>query len=224
VSAPVDYERLRNEITGEIERYRATAADEGASSSALGQLIERLLDEREIVLEEIDDLKEEIRLRSYYDFERNSMRLKVGEIDEETYNSLSSTASRLNTQVGSLLNEMMRGAVKKWGASEGAFPELSAGDIAHLSRRNGPTIDVSHSRSLTITGDDLENTGARVRFSHIDDLEFDSSVDEGLFQEKVRSVDHCRSVTFPEGLSKLLVYAKCSHCASFEFAAPQIAP
>ena len=78
---------------------------------------------------------------------------------------------------------------------------------------------VGHVKELTVDRGDLAELEPRVRFSHVERLEFDATVDEGLFHEKVKGISHCGLVRFPEGFSKLLVFAKSSFCSGYEFVA-----
>ena len=217
----VSYQRLRDEITGEIEECRSRLERGELSPDEMRGLLSDLLREREIIVEEVDDLREArygwvSEARSY----RDSMKLMLSELDERTYNDLESAASRLGVSVGRLLNEMMGKAVGKGGDASAGLPTLSSEDISHLHEEREDSVKISHVGELVVDRGDLAELEPRVRFSHVKRLEFDPTVDEGLFHEKVKAISHCSLVRFPEGFSKLLAYAKSSYCDSYEFVAP----
>lgn len=217
----LSYERLRDEITGEIEESRSRLERGELSADEMRGLLFDLLRERTMIVEEVDDLREQrygwvSDARSY----RDSMKLMLSELDEKAHNDLESAASRLNVSVGQLLNEMMGKAVEKRGEASTGIPTLSSGDLSHLHEERGDYVNVNHIGELTVDRGDLAELRPRVRFSHIKRLEFHPSVDEGMFHEKVKGISHCGLVRFPEGFSKLLAFAKSSHCESYEFVAP----
>ncbi len=212
----LSYERLRNEVTREVEEARAKIDGGELTLEEMRGLLSKFLRERELMVAEIDELRE-ARYGWISDAQRlrDSMKLMLSELDEGTYNDLESVSSRLGVSVGRLLNEMMGRTVDKDSGSLG-FPSLSSEDISHLLRRDEGAIKISHVRDLTISGEDLD-VEPRVRFSHIGSLEFDATVDENKFWSKVKGISHCQSVKFPSSFSRLLVFAKSSFCGSYEF-------
>ena len=217
----LSYQRLRDEITGEIEECRSRLERGELSPDEMRGLLSDFLREREMIVEEVDELREArygwvSEAKSY----RESMKLMLSELDEKTYNDLESVASRLNVSVGRLLNEMMRKAVEKGGDDSTGLPTLSSRELSHLHVEREVSVKINHVGELTVDRGDLAELRPRVRFSHIRRLEFDPTVDEELFHEKVKGISHCGLVRFPQGFSKLLVYAKSSYCDSCEFVAP----
>ena len=217
----LSYQGLRDEITREIGENRTRLEREELSADEMRGLLSDLLREREMIVEEVDDLREQrygwvSEARSY----RDSMKLMLSEVDEGAYNDLESAASRLNVSVGRLLNEMMGKAVGKAGDASTGLPTLSSEDLSHLHEEREDSVKVNHVGELVVDRGDLAELSARVRFSHIKRLEFHPSVDEGLFNEKVKGISHCGLVRFPEGFSRLLAYAKSSYCSNYEFVAP----
>ncbi len=216
----LSYQGLRDEITGKIGEARSRLERGEMSADEMRGLLSDLLRERQMIVEEVDDLREArygwvSDTQSY----RDSMKLMLSEVDEGAYNDLESTASRLNMSVGRLLNEMMGKAVEKRDDSMD-LPTLSSEDLSHLRRAREESVKINHVEELVVDRGDLEELSYRVRFSHIRSLEFDPSVDEGLFHEKVKGISHCSLVRFPQGFSKLLAYAKSSYCNSYEFVMP----
>jgi len=216
----LSYPGLRDEITGKIGVVRSRLERGEMSSDEMRGLLSDLLREREMIVEEVDDLREArygwvSEAQSY----RESMKLMLSEVDEGAYNYLESAASRLNLSVGRLLNEMMGKAIEKRDDSMD-LPTLSSEDLSHLRREREESIKINHVGELVVDREDLEELSSRVRFSHIRRLEFDPSVDEGLFHEKVKGISHCSLVRFSQSFSRLLAYAKSSYCDSYEFVAP----
>lgn len=216
----LSYQGLRDEITGKIGETRLRLERGEMSADEMRGLLSDLLRERDMIVEEVDDLREArygwvSEAQSY----RDSMKLMLSGVDEGAYNDLESTASRLNLSVGRLLNEMMEKAVEKRDDSMD-LPTLSSEDLSHLRREREESVKINHVEELVVDRGDLEELSYRVRFSHIRSLEFDPSVDEGLFHEKVKGISHCSLVRFPQGFSKILAYAKSSYCNSYEFVMP----
>jgi hypothetical protein len=214
----LSYEKLRNEITDRIKELKHKIASENMTAEELRDILESLLTERELMLEEIDELREArygwMNVGVRY---RDSMKLMLSELDEETYNDLSSLASKLDISIGSLLNEMMSQVTQKNNPAQSGFPTLSSNDLSHLWKRKEKTWNVSHQQNLVVTKTDLEEVDTRVKFSHINTLTFDSSIQMSQFHEKVKSINHCGTVKFPRGFSILLAYAKSHQCTFFEF-------
>ena len=217
----LSYQGLRDEVSREIEGCRSRLERGELSPDEMRGLLLGLLREREMIVEEVDDLRE---ARYGWIFEaqgrRDSMKLMLSEMDEKAYNDLNSVASRLKVDAGRLLSELMAKAVGKAGDASAGLPTLSSGDISHLFKERDGSVKVNHVGELTVDRGDLAELRPQVRFSHIGRLEFDHTVDQGLFHEKVRGISHCGLVKFPEGFSKLLAYAKSSYCDGIEFAAP----
>ena len=217
----LNYQRLRDDITGKIEEARSRLEGGEMTTDEMRSLLSELLLEREMIVEEIDELRETKYgwLSEAYNYS-NSMKLRLSELDEETYNHLESAASRLHVGVGRLLNEMMEKVVERRDEAPEGFPTISSKDLSHLWEKRKKSIKISHVGDLVVTKDDLEEMSSRVKFSHVRSLEFDPSVDERLFHEKVKNISHCKLVKFPEDFSKLLVYSKSSFCNRYEFIAP----
>ncbi|MCW4038577.1 MAG: hypothetical protein NWF13_07585 [Candidatus Bathyarchaeota archaeon] len=214
----LSYERLRNEITGRIEELKHRIASENMTVEELRDILGNLLTERELMIEEIDELRE-ARYGWVIDCVRyrDSMKLMLSELNEETYNNLSSLASKLDIGIGSLLNEMMSQVIQKKDPAQRGLPTLSSNDLSYLGKKKEKTWNVSHHHNLVVTQMDFEEVDTRVKFSHIDTLVFDSSIQMSQFHEKVKSINHCGTVKLPRGFSKLLVYAKSNRCTFFEF-------
>jgi hypothetical protein len=217
----LSYQGLRDEITGKIEEARSRLERGEMTAEEMGGLLSDLLLEREMIVEEIDDLREARYgwASEAYEYS-NSMKLRLGELDEETYNRLEFAASRLHVGVGRLLNEMMGKVLEKRDEAAEGIPAISSKDLSHLYEKRKASVKISHVGDLMVTREDLEEMGPRVKFSHVRSLEFDPSVGERLFHEKVKNISHCGLVRFPENFPKLLAYAKSSFCDYYEFTTP----
>ncbi len=217
----LSYQGLRDEITGKIEEARSRLERGEMTAEEVGGLLSDLLLEREMIVEEIDDLREARYgwASEAYDYS-NSMKLRLGELDEETYNRLESAASRLRVGMGRLLNEMMGKVLERRDEDTEGFPTISSKDLSHLYEKRKASVKISHVGDLVVTREDLEEVGSKVKFSHVRRLGFDASVGERLFHDKVKNIRHCGLVRFPEKFPKLLAYAKSSFCDYYEFVAP----
>lgn len=216
----LSYLGMRDEITKKIGETRSRIERDEVSTDEMLALLSDLLWEREMIIEEVDDLRE-VRYNwvSVTQSYRDSMKLILSEVDEVAYNDLESVASRLNMKVGRLLNEMMSIAVEKRDDPSTGPQMISSKDLSHLYTDHENSIEIDHVKELVVNRGDLTELSCQVRFSHIKRLEFDVSVDERLFHEKVKIISHCSLVRFPRSFSKLLAYAKSSYCNSYEFVA-----
>jgi len=94
-----------------------------------------------MIVEEIDELRETRYgwVSEVYNYSKG-MKLRLSELDEETYNHLESAASRLHVGVGRLLNEMMEKVVER--------RDEAPRDSPRYPRRTSPTSGKS-ARSLS---------------------------------------------------------------------------
>ena len=215
MSVLLSYDELRDSIndrTAEIENRLDDVPPE-----ELRDLMRDLLTERKLVIEEVDELRESRYGWTNRIHQRtNSMKLMISNLDEETYNLLQAKASRLGLEGGTFLNELMHQASFKSG--DGGLPELSSKDIKHLMRDAG-YIKVEHLTHMHVTSKDLEDLEHRIKFSHIKRVEFDKEIDVDLFNNKVKSINHCGTVVFPAGFSRLHAFAKAAYCREYIFQA-----
>ena len=207
------YEGLRDQINDRLDKLQS-GLDE-LSIEEMKHLLSDLLSERRIMIEEIDELREtRYGWISYANSRINSMKLLISTLDDETYNNLQAKASRLGVEDGKLLNELMQQTLEK-PHSDG-LPELSSKDLSHLIKNSG-NISIQHMPDLTVSRQDLEESGYRVKFSHIDTLKFEADIDQELFYQKVKNISHCGRISLPSKISKLIAYAKAGYCKEYEF-------
>lgn len=207
-------DQIRNTIVNAITEYRAKLQDRTISKETLISLVESLLVDRQLIIDEIDEIKEiqegwiPIMFRKRPDF-----KLVIDELDEAAYNDLSSMASKLDLPPGEVLSFLMKEVVAN---SDGAFPELSSKILEPLQKKKMLRISIHSQETLSVSHQDLVEIQAKVSFNRIDILQF-LDIDLETFKTHVDKIHHCGLVQVPSSLSKLLVYAKCHHCDLIEF-------
>jgi hypothetical protein len=210
--------KLRTDLSKEIDKYRARAYKKKITFEEMEVLLEKLLNERSILLNEFDAFKErQVKNLPSNLCKEDSLNLLLDEIDEFLYNDFYNLAKRLGySGPGEILNQLMNDFISRY---DGAFPDFSAKSINKLLLKELTEISVNHQEQLTINQKDLlelSDTCARINFNHIETLEF-SNVDLDTFTKYVGSINHCTIVRIPEDFPKLLLYAKCHNCTYFEF-------
>jgi len=207
------YEGLRDKINDRLDTLQSDL--EELDIDELKEILKDLISERMIMIEEIDELREtRYGWINHANSRKNSMKLLLSNLKDETYNNLQAKASRLGIEDGKLLNELMQQALTK-PQSEG-LPKLSSKDLSHLKKDSGH-ITIQHIPELTVTRKDLEESRNRVKFAHINSLQFDTDIDKELFYQKVKNINHCGRISLPSKISKLIAYAKAGHCKEYEF-------
>jgi len=207
------YEVLRDQINNHLDTLHSGL--EELDIDELKQLLTDLISERRIMIEEIDEMRESrYGWINHANTRIHSMKLLMSNLDDETYNNLQAKASRLGIEDGKLLNELMQQALAK-PQSDG-IPELSSKDLSHLNKDAGH-ITIQHIPELIVTRKDLEESSYRVKFSHINSLQFDTDIDKELFYQKVKKINRCGRISLPSNISKLIAYAKAGHCKEYEF-------
>ncbi|MFX1545671.1 MAG: hypothetical protein ACFFCU_05620, partial [Promethearchaeota archaeon] len=164
--------QLRSELSKEIEEYRNQVQKKAITKEETETLIEKILFEREILLNEIDVLKEaHNRWIRKYDLNDQSLSILIKEIDELLYNDFYNLSKKLNYDPGEILTSLMEDFVLKF---DGIFPDFSANSLRKLIKRQ-EEISVNHQEQLTITEEDLldlSGTSMMINFNNIDILEF----------------------------------------------------
>ncbi|MFW9915469.1 MAG: hypothetical protein ACFFGZ_07635 [Candidatus Thorarchaeota archaeon] len=207
-------DQVRNMIADAITEYRAKLQDKTLSKKTLISLVESLLVDRQLIIDEIDEIKEiqegwiPIMFRKRADF-----KLVLDELDESAYNDLSSLAAKLDLSPGEVLSFLMKEVVEN---ADGTFPELSSKILEPLQKKRMLRISIHSQETLTVSHQDLVEIQAKVSFNRIDILQF-VDIDLETFKTYVDRIHHCGLVQVPSSLSKLLVYAKCNHCDQIEF-------
>ena len=208
--------QLKIELLKEIEEYRNQVQNKQVTKEKMEVLMEKILFEREILLNEIDVFKEaHNKWIKKYDLNGQSSNLLINENDELLYNDFYNLSKMLNYDPGEVLTSLMEDFVLKF---DGVFPEFSADSLRKLMKRQ-PEISVSNQDQLSITNKDLldlTETKLKINFNNINTLEF-VDVDIETFKEFVSSINHCHLVRVPQTIPKLLLYTKCHQCSFFEF-------
>ncbi|MHA2249752.1 MAG: hypothetical protein ACXAD7_05290 [Candidatus Kariarchaeaceae archaeon] len=208
----INIEQLKDEITKVIDQYREKLENEAVTKNEFIALIDTLLEERELIIEEVEDLRYNRSYRNYH----QDFHMIVNDIDEDAFNSLGVLAQRLNTSTGALLSVLMEQTVELF---DDEFPTLSSAMIKPKIRYKDNVISINHVKSMQITDKDLQEileADTKVSFNHIKELSFEN-VDFELFKQTVETINHCRIVKFPDSWSKLTLFIKCNFIKYFEF-------
>ena len=213
--------KLRTDLSKEIENYQNKLRKDDSSFQEIESLLEKILDERNFILNEYDLLKEKQNKNSTINFQSDeTFDLLLNEIDETLYNDFYNLAQQVGyTGPGDVFNHLMKEFISRY---DGVFPEFSTGSLNKLNLKEKTEISISHKDELTISQEDLlelSDMCAQAKFSHIARLEF-SDVDIETFKQYVGSINQCNLVRIPNNFPKLLIYAKCHSCSYFEFYNP----
>ncbi|MHA2305829.1 MAG: hypothetical protein ACXACU_10600 [Candidatus Hodarchaeales archaeon] len=214
--------KLRTDLAKEIEDYHYKLQNDKLSFQELESLLEKILNERSLILNEYDLMKEKQNKNLSINIHSDeTFNLLLNEIDETLYNDFYNLAQQIGySGPGEVLNHLMKEFVAKY---DDVFPEFSAKSLNRLLLREKTEISISHKNELTINQDDLlelSDLGAQAKFSHIDRLEF-IDVDIETFKQYVGSINFCNLVRIPNNFPNLLIYAKCHNCSYFEFYNPE---
>jgi hypothetical protein len=180
------FEELREEIDEMLK-----TADKVENSKIL---VEKLLKERQMFLNELqyESSSEHYWTRRFdnaIDLELNSDLIqRINEIQMKMKMSRGQLVSRLFSTFSSLNTR------------------YSIIDILGDQRKR---YSISHMGRLEIEKEDLEIDGI-INFQHISHLIIGKSVNEDLFIEKIRRIEHCKKVTINAPISKLIQYSKIS--------------
>lgn len=208
--------QLRTELSQEIEEYRNKVQKKEVSYEEMEALMVKIFSEREIMLNEIDALKEsQNKWIRKDDLIEQSFNLLIEEIDELLYNDFYNLSKKLGYDPGEVLTSLMEDFVLRF---DGVFPDFSADSLKMLLKKKAE-ISVSHQDQLTITNEDLldlSEPNTQINFNHIGTLEF-VNVELKTFKEFVSSINRCQLVRVPQTIPKLLLYTKCHKCSYFEF-------
>ncbi|MFW9992691.1 MAG: hypothetical protein ACFFD4_11645 [Candidatus Odinarchaeota archaeon] len=206
--------QLREELSNTIQDYRTITRKEEIANEELIHLIKTLLVDRELLIEEIDEIKEEQSGLLPIMFRKNrDYKLLVNGVEESVINDLNLLAHKLDIPEGELLSFLMKEAMRDFN---GTFPTLSTKVLKPLLEKKRMKITISDYDFLSVSEQDLLETDARISFHNIDNLEF-IDVNHKTFMRHIGHITGCGQVRVPRSLSKLLVYAKCTNCGQFEF-------
>lgn len=134
-------------------------------------------------------------------------------VDASAYDEMSSLAKKMGLSVGALASQ----AFKLMLALADAGPQLAGlpKDTPELIRELIPSkvlknkpIFIRHVGRLVISREDLERAKGPLFLVGIEELIFDASVDNKIFEEKVLRIVDCGRVVIHRGLDKLNVLAK----------------
>lgn len=208
-------DQVRLEITKAVAEYQAKLQDRAISKESLISLIESLLVDRQLIIDEIDEMKEiqDGWFPNMFRRRHSNFKMMIDDLDESVYNDLSNLAIKLDLPSGDVLSFLMKEVVSHF---DGTFPELSGKMLEPLHRRKMLNITISSQETLSVSHQDLVEMGAKVSFNSIDVLQF-VDVDLETFKTFVGNINHCGLIQVPATFSKLLVYAKCNHCGLIEF-------
>ncbi|MFX1252431.1 MAG: hypothetical protein ACFFCZ_12575 [Promethearchaeota archaeon] len=221
----VNMNQLRSKIDGALKEYVKLPKEE-IPIEALTSIINTLIFERNLLIREIDELKENqeqwlpIIYRKLGEFN-----LVINDLKDTVFNDFTSFAQKLGLTPGELLSFLMKKVVTKLHHSkkgrnsvqfkEELFPQLSTEDLEEIWKSRDK-YEIYDLENLSITKEDLIEADSQISFSNIRLLEF-IDIDQKLFMTYVDKIKNCGLVRVPKSISKLLLYAKCSYCDQFEF-------
>ncbi len=207
---------LQDAILQEIETYRdKLQLNNKATANQLKPLINSLLSERELILDELDEIKDIFLAPVPLIFRKDHQtKLVLSEVDEGIYNDFVALSNRLALPVGMILSSLMKTLIE---GEKNSINEVPHRSLKQLLRRQAK-VSISHHHYLEVSQNDLMQLDEKISFSHINYLKFSCDIDVGTFMKKVKTISHCQYVNVPENFPKLLVYAKLYGCVAVKFA------
>ncbi|MHA2225868.1 MAG: hypothetical protein ACXAC8_11725 [Candidatus Hodarchaeales archaeon] len=214
---------FRNELSKEIEEFRLRSQNKKTSWEEMADLTENLLQEREIMIQEFEDLR--LSFEKYLpDFFRTEkdLNLILNEIDEMDFNDFLNVSNKLQVPPGEILSSLMQDVVANYNIN-GHFPNFSANNLEKLVLKRKFKISIDHQESLTIEQHDLVEMGVKINFNHIETLEFGPDIDMETFITFVGMIQNCNLVRVPKTIPKIILWSKCNNCSYFQFYGEKIA-
>jgi len=175
----------------------------------------RNLDLPELAAKQLNDLIDGFielhQNQSYPGYQWHDFTLRLASISEERYNRFQRIADKVHLSPGRLLNHLMKIVLSRGSV------DLSAEDLQELM--NKPTVHIQHHRELIITAEMLKELQGNheLVLAHIDQVIISPDIDQLLFSQTIRHIQHCGTISIPSTLSKLSIMTKCIHCKSYEF-------
>ncbi len=123
-------------------------------------------------------------------------------INRELYNKAVSAARELGMSVGDFINR----ALSLFLSTVEGVKATHEGFVEGVQRQLG--LYVGDIEELDVSSDDLKSVTTAVTFRNIKKLRFDKSVDQELFNEKVRKLVNIDELIIHKGLSKFQVLSR----------------
>ncbi len=202
-------EQLKSSLSHQIEKLRDDIELNNIPQEDIIELFKLLLQEREFLLTEIDNLR---TIQQTYESALKSKSypsvIVLSEIDENLYNDFQNMARKLSQDDGELLNKLMKLFVFHYQNEK--FPKITSSDLIREVTGSDQLIKIKNHNSLTITDEDLQSLDVKIDFLKIDKLYLD--ITPANFRKYINSINNCQEVHIPFKVSKLLVYARTNQC------------
>ncbi|MFX0210253.1 MAG: hypothetical protein ACFFDT_30015 [Candidatus Hodarchaeota archaeon] len=214
----LNLEQIQDGISQDIEAYlNRLQSNKEIPQDQLKSLLKSLLFERELILDELNEIKDAIIAPLPLIFRKtHQTKIMMSEVDESLYNDFMELSTRLALPIGVLLSSLMKALIE---SEDNTFKNVSRASLQHLIHKQAK-VSISHHNYLEVKKNDLQQLNETVSFSHIHCLRFTPDVDINTFMSKVKNISYCQYVNVPEKFPKLLVYAKLYGCLAVEFASP----
>ena len=206
--------QLRTHISDQIRDFQHDLSTKHIPEEKLISLIDSLLNERSLLLDELDRLKQKISsIESQFIPRHHDSVLTLSEIEENTYNDFQNLTRKLQKSEGELLSKLMQFFLLP--KSDDSSPQISSSDLRTIFNGITPTVQISDHNHLVITDNDLHEIQEKVDFKRIKLLELDVNIE--TFSNLINSISHCSVVKVSLDIPKLLVFSKISDYEEIHF-------
>jgi hypothetical protein len=219
VADVIDLDELRDKIDDSLSQLREQINNDEIDPEESLQLLNRLLEERDYLLDEYDEIKNlywrGFPFSNWVDTDRIAVRLQ--NLSPRFVSDLQEMSSTLEISKGYLMNELISFVNEKLnGNNLKDLPKVTAKEFLQYMNLDLPSASINHRKKLKVLDKDFEEVECRFSFNHIRELDL-SDISLQSFHRYVKSVNHCKHVIISNNLPKLIVYAKLNHCDEIQF-------
>ncbi len=137
--------------------------------------------------------------------------ISIRGVNAEIYDQFVNQIKKIDLNVGDAITKLMKDVINTFDEE---FPELSANSLKMMSLER---LNIVHHDGITITKQDLVESGRKVSFINCRDLTFAKDIDKPTFLQYVEHITNCDGITMPKILPKLISYSKLQRCRNIKF-------
>ncbi|MFW9853675.1 MAG: hypothetical protein ACFFFG_01350 [Candidatus Thorarchaeota archaeon] len=207
--------QIQSTLASDIEQYRKRMILDEMRQKDMEVLIEKLLLEREILMTDLADLKDNLsQFATNVTYDIRSLNLLLSSIDEITYNDFFNLSNKLQMAPGKVLSSLMKDFIDS--TREGVLKDFSTRNLENLIRQTRPRISISNQEEISVSRQDLIDLKMRIDFKNIKVLNFEFDVDLETFNAFVGSISNCNLVRIPVSIPKLIIWSKSRECSYYQ--------
>ena len=203
---------LRKELEEELESLDPINFDKETQHSAFEGVLRRLLDERRLLINNLDWMNSDNYIH-YGSKEYNNV-LFISSLSSDFINNLNYVAIKLNVPTKKIINYLIRICNKRLQNQTGLDPSgsfnIAEALVGDILKNYEFALSISHFDSLVVYGSNIAFREYRFAFKHIDNLIFFNIENEQCINN-ISKISQCSTVYIPKTVPKLYIYAKCNN-------------